>query len=133
MTLKELLSNSGDSNLLSFQFNNGVAQIEFELDELDETVQLSIKSESIFFKKETLNVCHLKLVKLSDLLQQNNGMYIPCSDFGQMMNETRERLNLAYGKKIKDYEYILQFRGYGVICAVLIENLDSISINEIQS
>lgn len=129
LTLQELISQTGDSTLHSYNFSNGVLVVSLELDD-DRNVTLKIPTTTVKGKQFPVGGnrykidrnCYLKLDELKSILKVNeNGFYVPSSDFGQMMKEIRCGASLAYGSRVTEINWLLRFIGYSptlVVCTV---------------
>jgi hypothetical protein len=133
-TLDEIVSKSGDSEFLQYCYDDGKLIVELEIDELDMLAVFNISTKtvtatSISDKDLPYRTCYINLFKLSETLTRDKGRYLPATDFPTLMKHEREGINLAYGKKVDEVEFILQFRGTEVILACLIENKGDIQVN----
>ena len=134
VTLEEIVAKSGDSEFLRYYYDDGKLIVELELDELDVLAIFNIRTKAIIAtsisdKDLPCRICYINLFKLSETLTRDKGRYLPANDFPTLMKHEREGINLAYGKKADDVEFILQFRGAEVLLACLIGNKGDIQVN----
>lgn len=129
LTLQELIGQTGDSTLHSYSFSNGLLVIYLELyDDKDVTIKIpttTVRGEQFPVEGNRYKVdrnCYLRLDELKSILKVNeNGFYVPSSDFGQMMKEIRCGASLAYGFRITEINWLLRLIGYSsalVVCTV---------------
>lgn len=132
MELEELISKTGDSELLELKYNCETNLLEFtlELDIIDEMFSFQVVTSEIRFGKiPTRNrVCYIKLTELSDKLTTANGIYIPATDFGKLMIETRQGFNLVYGKRVTEISHILSLIGSDTLFIAAIQSKGAIKI-----
>ena len=138
-TLKILISNSGDSLLEKYSYLQGILVIDLELFELDKKVRLKIKTDSLSFnnhyleKKEKFSkTCRIEFQELSNILSLENAIYVPSKDFGKLMKETRNNLNLVFGKKSTEIKYIFSLVGYDRLITCTVQDLNCIEIEFIK-
>ncbi len=134
MTIDELVLRSGDSDLLELKYdcNKNLLEFTLDVDDLDQDISFEVVTKEVRFGN--LNIrnknCHLRLISLLEELSTNNGIYIPSTDFGEFMNETRKGYNLAYGKRITEISHILILTGSDIFFIASIENKEAIKFNE---
>lgn len=139
LNLEYIIDNSGDSIIESYSYSEGVLTIVLELFEIDNRIELTIKTDSLAFDKslmklvdERLAICRIEMVELSSILTIENNIYISAKPFGQFMNECKANYNLAYGKKSNELKYIFSLVGYGRLISCLLSDLKSIEIDELR-
>lgn len=138
-TLSKIINSSGDSLLEKYSYSEGVLIVYLDLPELDKKVRVRIRTDSLSFnnyyfdeKKEYLyRTCRIEFQELSNILSLENGIYVPSKEFGKLMNETRLRLNLAYGKKSSEVKYIFSLVGYDRLITCTVSDLACIDIVDI--
>lgn len=134
MTINELILKTGDSELLDLKYdcNRNVLEFTLELDVLDQEFTFEVVTKE--FRLGNLNLrnrnCHLELVNLSDKLTIANNVFVPASDFGKFMQETRKGYNLAYGKRISEIGYLLTLTGSDNFFMATISSLEAVKFNE---
>lgn len=133
ISIDELISKSGDSELVKYTYSNGRLSIEIELDELDKLGVLGIFTNTISSDctlKESLSsrTCYMVLVEVNNVLNVKNGYYVPPAQFSTLMKHEREGINLAYGKKNNQVKYVFQIRNSEVLLACLVKNKEDIDI-----
>ncbi|NVK52547.1 MAG: hypothetical protein HWD85_06400 [Flavobacteriaceae bacterium] len=92
MNIRNLISYSGDSYLEDYFYKSGFAFLVIDMEEIEQKITLSIFSNYMFFNipKSTslpFRTCFLELIKLEDVLNTKNGIYVPSEDFGKFMKE----------------------------------------------
>lgn len=130
-----LIENSGDSILENYNYSKGALTISLKLDELNEKISLKIKTDELSFNNYFLDktedlykTCRVEILELSNILSMENGIYIPSSDFGKLMNEKKLDYHLAYGEKQSTCKFIFSLVGYERLVSCLISDLDSIVV-----
>lgn len=123
-----LVNISGDSTLLDYKYQSSILELILELDELDEDFELKIKTNivrAILPKqaKPIFYTCRLELLNLSEQLSQQNGYYIPHSNFGQMKRQVNTGVSLAYGLNINEAKWCLNVIGYERLISCIVNNL----------
>lgn len=133
-TFKELVLKSSESDLISYNYRDGLLSVTlrlYELDDLIVTVQAVTRLvRSSFSKAEELNdrTCYIQLADLTQFLETNeHGIYIPPSVFGNLMKQVRQGYYLAYGQRVRDTPYMLRFVGTMPLLVCLISNINDIS------
>lgn len=137
LSLENILENSGDSILESYDYSGGLLTIQLDSDSLNTKVRIKIKTDEIVFKNDYLNrvealykTCRIEIQVLSDLLSTENGIYMPSGDFGTFMMEKRLNGHLAYGEKATVKKYIFSLVGYDRLVSFLVSYLDCIILDE---
>lgn len=134
MELEELISKTGDSELLELKYNCNKNLLEFtlELDVIDEIFSFEVVTNEIRFGTipPRNRVCFIQLIELSDKLATANGIYIPASDFGKLMIETRQGFNLVYGKRVTEVSHILTLIGADKLFIAAIQSKEAIKYFE---
>lgn len=67
----------------------------------------------------------IELEYLPNHLNIKNGIYVPSGDFKDIM---RENYNLAYGLRIREYEYMISLKASHKIISLVVKSLDNIKI-----
>jgi hypothetical protein len=131
MRINELVTQSGDSKLISYDFSDGILVINLEVDDLDDSIVVKVPTNIVYgkdiSKKDSfLTTCRLELIELEEILNSVNGYYIPSSDFGGMMKEVRSGASLAYGQNCSQFKWLLKITGYSDLVSCLVANLEEI-------
>ncbi|AFZ28408.1 hypothetical protein Cylst_6641 (plasmid) [Cylindrospermum stagnale PCC 7417] len=129
---KELVARSGDSQLVEYQFSNGLLTIHMEIDDLDESVIINVSTQLVYGEKipsdyDILKTCRLELVELNSILNIEHEFYVPNFNFGKMMKEVNCGASLAYGRKCSDAKWLLNVIGYSRLISCIISNLEEVS------
>jgi hypothetical protein len=134
INLDSLINSSGDSILEQYTYFEGLLRITLIVPDLEKKVILHIKTNNLVFdhyylmKSEKLfRVCRIELKEIKGILSIENNVFVPSTSFGKMMSETKLNLNLAYGKKASDMQYIFSLVGYSRMISCLVSDLTSIS------
>ena len=128
ISIDELISKSGDSELVKYTYSNGR-----ELDELDKLGVLGIFTNTMSSdctSKESISsrTCYMALVEVNNILNIKNGYYVPPTQFSTLMKHEREGINLAYGKKSNQVKYVFQIRNSEVLLVCLVKDKKDIDI-----
>lgn len=133
--INHILENSSDSVVESYFYSGNFLTINLTLGDLDKTIKLKIKTDSLsinnFYlekKEELFRTCRLELRMISEILNIKNNFYMPPNEFENIMKESKQKYNLAYGKKSSEIKYILYLIGYDILLACLIKDFDCIEI-----
>lgn len=133
--LDKIIHNSGDSILEKYSYSDGILEIDLDLTELEKKVKIRIRTDNLSFNDYYVNkaedlyrTCRIEFQELIDILSLENSIYVPSKDFGKLMNETRSRLNLAYGKKSSEIKYFFSLVGYDRLIACTVSDLACIDI-----
>lgn len=129
---------SGDSYLESYSYENGFATIVLELDSIEKKVILQIKSKIMAFQVPKGNerahrTCFLELIQIPFFLNVRNGIYVPSENFGSLMKEKRQNLNLAYGLKPESTKFILSLSADEKLASFVVEKQEDISFEFLNS
>lgn len=137
MELEYIIRNNGELNLENYIYSGGTLEIDLDLTELDKKITIKIKTNNLSFnnyyidkKEELYKTCRIEIKELVNNLSIENGIYIPSSNFGKLMNETRSNYNLAYGKKSTELKFIFSLVGYDNLISCLLTDLNKITITE---
>lgn len=138
VNLEYLINNSGDSIIDEYSYSDGILKISLNVTEVDRNLMLLIKSEDLSFdsfylgdKKNIFKTCRIEIQELSKVLSVENGIYMPPTSFGGIMQASNSNYNLAYGKKKSKIKYIFSLIGYGNLISCLISDTNSITIEEL--
>ena len=132
-TFEELVSRSGDSQLIGYRFESGIATLELELDHDSSTVQIDLPTKLVF--AQTLDftddndiglLCRLEIVELTPLLRTLHGYYMPPAAFADVMKETRRGLSLAYGQKQNEVKWLVNVIGYDRLFSCLLGEINDV-------
>jgi len=133
MNITEIISKSGDAELLEYEYFEGKLIFRLRLDELEKDISFQVKTNAMTFgistlknKDIALRTCRLELKDLELTLTSQNGYYTPGPRFENLMNETKNGYHLAYGKKVKDFKYILSIVGSTILMSCLLSNINDI-------
>lgn len=133
-----VVDHSGDSILKDYHYKNQFLTLILYLSEFDRIIKFQIETNDISFNNFYLQknnsifrTCRIEINKLENSLLVENNFYVPPCNFAKVMIEAKSNLNLAYGKKVKEVNYIFSLVGYGVLISCLIYNFDSINMMEI--
>jgi len=104
--------NCAESTLLNFRYENTVAHFTVQLYENDQIISIQAATKHLYSNFSGNKAIFNPFMKnLNDCLEIKNGVYVPIADFVQLMNETRENLNLAYGLRTSQYQKFVVFEG----------------------
>jgi hypothetical protein len=136
--LEYLTRYSGDLILQEYSYSEEHLIIVLTLDEIEQDIKLTIKTEVLSFetfyleKKEILfRTCRIQIDKLLNILSTEKGYYIPDINFEKLMKQTREKYNLAYGRKSTEMKYLFSLVGYDRLISCLVSDLEFIKIETI--
>lgn len=136
--LKYLINKSGDSILEEYSYSDGFLEVIIDVTEIDKKFRLIIKSSDFSFgsfyidnQEDVYKVCRIEIQELSEMISIQNGIYVPPNSFERVMQESRSKYNLAYGKRASEVKYIFHLTGYDKLVSCLISDTNSIKIEEI--
>jgi hypothetical protein len=129
---EELVARSTNSQLLGYEFADGVLTIHLEIDELDGLYVINIPTnyvygEKISFENNDLRRCRLDLLELSEILDIDGDVYVPNANFEIMMSEMQSGVSLAYGSSCSEAKWLLSAVGYSRLLSCLISDLEHVS------
>lgn len=133
MNINELCQLSGEASLLSCSVRDYKVHVNLELYGGDK-VAIEIEAADICFfdmsqsMNPQISTCHVELIELSKVLRTDNGFYVPSVRFSDMMNETRKKLNLAYGKKASENKYSFCIKGYEILFSCILRDSEALKI-----
>ena len=113
----------GDATLVAYSMENGALRLHMESYD-DEDVFITVRTDTIRLDVSDdhtlMRYVYLRLTYLADILNQEHGIYVPSSDFGHMMQETRKGASLVYGRRLSEVKWLLSVVGSHapVICTV---------------
>ena len=129
--INELISYSGDSEFIDYNFKNGKLILSIDFKDLNRIVNIVIRTDKMAInipKTDDIvfRTCFVELKHVSDFLNTENGIFVPSSSFGKMMQEVKLNLNLAYGLKKLNSQYILSLVGNTRLVSCIVNNIDDI-------
>ena len=86
-----------------------------------DTVISEAMSEQAF-----LNTCHIEIINLKGMLEIENGYYVPCKNFNDMMKLSR--LSFLYGRDTS-FVYCISFVGYKNLLTFPVKSLSDIAFD----
>ncbi len=131
ITLKELIPNSGDSQIIDFVYKAGQAIVELDIDDDIYRLRLNTTMMALAIPEatdEAHRTCFLKLTPLEEHLSIQNSIYMPPPDFAGIMKDKRMNFNLAYGLKCSEYKFILTLMSSSPLASFVINDLESVTI-----
>ena len=138
--LESLINNSGDSTLEKCEFSGGVLSIHLKLFSSPQTVLITIETDvfscnNSYLRKreEWFRTCRIEMTNVSEVLDVENGFYIPGKTFAEVMKESRSNYNLFYGKRAEKVLYIFSLIGYDVLLSCSVANLGRIKVEYIDT
>ena len=132
MELTTFIENSGESLLLDYRYTKGTLSLYIETDDV-ESYTVEVTTDFFLFNlpvetSHAYRTFHIELISLSDVLSEQNGIFIPASDFESLMKEKRQNLNLAYGLKSKEAKYLISLKGATILCSVVLRDTVDVHI-----
>jgi hypothetical protein len=129
---EELVAHSTQTQLLGYEFADGVLTIHLEIDELDGLYVINIPTnyvygEKVSFGNHDLRNCRLDLLELSEILDVDGDIYVPNANFEVMISEMRSGVSLAYGSSCTEAKWLLSATGYSRLLSCLISDLKHVS------
>jgi len=104
--------NCAESTLLNFHYQNTIAHFTVQFYENDQIINIQATTKHLYSNFSGNKAVFNPFMKnLNDCLEIKNGVYVPSAYFVQLMNETRENLNLAYGLRASQYQKFVVFEG----------------------
>lgn len=136
MDIVSAIELSADSILKEYYYKENNLNLFLELGETNEVIQIQIECNHVVFnvsrnEEHAYRTCFIELKNLSETLKTENGIYIPSDRFGEMMQEKKQNLNLAYGLKDKEYSHVFHLSGHDKLVSCVISNLDKVRILDI--
>jgi hypothetical protein len=138
MDLEKFLNNSGDSILQKAVYENGILSATISYGESDIQFHLEIRTSILKFSEhasssnEIFKTFFLNMIPLQEKVNQNavSGIYSAPTDFSQFMKDVNNDYHLCYGLKAKEYQYLVQFKGYGSLISCVIKDKEDFDFRE---
>jgi hypothetical protein len=70
--------------------------------------------------------CSMLLIDLGQRLEVKHGRYFPPTDSKQILQDARDRVTLAYGRRSNEHRWLLNLEGEYPLLSFLVQNLDEI-------
>jgi hypothetical protein len=125
---EELVASSNNSQLLGYEFADGILILHLEIDELDGIYAINIPTNYVngeqLSENHDLRSCHLDLIELSEILDVYGGVYVPNANFEIMMSEVQCGVSLAYGHPCTETKWLLSAMGHSRLLSCLISDLE---------
>jgi len=103
--LDYLITNSEDSILKEYSYASGELTILLYLTEIDQTINLKIKTDCLSFDnhylekgEELYRTCRIEIQELLNALSVEHAVYLPSTTFPELMKDAKFNYSLAYGK-----------------------------------
>jgi len=133
--LDYLITNSEDSILKEYSYASGELTILLYLTEIDQTINLKIKTDCLSFdnhylekEEELYRTCRIEIQELLNVLSVEHAVYLPSTTFPELMKDAKFNYSLAYGKRSTEIKYIFSLTGYGKLISCLLLDLNCIAI-----
>lgn len=130
MDISNLLKDSDDSKFLEFIATQNEVRLSIYHDRLDKKIELKFPSTIYYtnFSQRSGGICYLTHNLISEVLNVDNGVYVPHQNFPTFMDEVRQGLHVLYGLRQSKYKFL--FSCYGsFIFLIPFENIHDIQIN----
>lgn len=126
--INEIFSKTGDSILKNYVFSKNIIKLEVELYE-GNILNLEFKTELLYIRnieqKKPYFTGYLDCIKLSEVLEIENGHYSCSGDFVNIMKAQRKKFNLAFGLNVKDYTHLISFLNSSTNLAFIVNENDN--------
>lgn len=128
--IEQLIATSGDSSIVAVSSLNGIVTVELDIDEFEST-RLIVRASSFFTsldpRGEPFNTGFLDLCELDGKVATENGYFVPPVALADVMKQTTQLFQLAWGKKTDECRYLLYFRGSRILFAAPIREPGDVS------
>jgi len=71
-------------------------------------------------------LCSIRLVELQRRLDIRHDRYFPPANSKLLLNDARERINLAYGRRCDEYQWLVNLQGEYTLLSFLVRDLAEI-------
>ncbi len=135
MDFRQFVNYTGDSNIKSYSFNNGTLKVIAYIDEFEKDYLLEFKTDTICIDPieehdVMTTLFRIEMIDPKSHLREMNGFYIPAEDFAGLMKEKRMSLNLVYGMRVSEVDFLICFKGYSNLLCFPVQNIDDIKFGE---
>lgn len=128
--IQHVVARSGDASITAVSSLDQVVTIELELDEF-ESVRVALRTGSFYSaldpRGQPFNTGRLEIFDVDGAIATEHGYLVPPTSFADVMNQTREFFQLAWGKKADECRHLLYFRGSRILFAAPIRDLADVS------
>lgn len=127
MDINQLVSKSGDSQLLDYTLSNGVLRLLIiSPDFSEEVISIAVPTRSIIANVPNSpdaphRTCFIELLEVCANVECNvNGIVVPSADFGTMMRQIRDGFSLVFGSRLADFPFLFRVTGARplIVCPV---------------
>jgi hypothetical protein len=129
-TLDELLARSSGAKLISYTFESKELRFQLYLEGEGQLVAVALPTDTVHGRTidpaSERTTCRIDLLDLSRYVPTLDGRYVPPPDPKRFLDHARDRLTLAYGRRVTDCGYLLTLRGKYPLLASLVRDLSEI-------
>jgi hypothetical protein len=129
-TLDEVIARSSGARLISYTFESKELRFQLYLERDGTLLSMAVPADTVHGRTISpdggRSNCRLEVFDLSRYLPTHNGRYVPPPDSALFLDHARDRLSLAYGRRITDCRHLLVLRGRYPLLACLVRDLAEI-------
>jgi hypothetical protein len=129
-TLDEVIVRSAVARLISYTFESKELRFQLYLESEGKLLALALPTDTVHGR--TVDpagdraTCRIEVFDLSRYVPTLQGRYVPPPDQALFLEHARDRLSLAYGRRVTDCSYLLLLRGKYPLLACLVRDLSEI-------
>lgn len=123
----EVMEMLSEAILTSWCYKNQSLEIHLTSDNDDEIVLTALTDTVIseaMSEEAFLNTCHIEIINLKGTLEIENGYYMPCKNFNNIMKW--RNLSFLYGRDIS-FAYCISFVGFKSLLTFPVKSLSDIT------
>lgn len=123
----EVMEMLSETILISWCYKNQSLEIHLKSDNDDEIVLTALTDTVIseaMSEEAFLNTCHIEIINLKGTLEIENGYYMPCKNFNDIMKW--RKLSFLYGRDVS-YAYCISFVGFKSLLTFPVKSLSDIT------
>ena len=123
----EVMEMLSETILISWCYKNQSLEIHLKSDNDDEIVLTALTDTVIseaMSEEAFLNTCHIEIINLKGTLEIENGYYMPCQNFNDIMKW--RKLSFLYGRDVS-FAYCISFVGFKSLLTFPVKSLSDIT------
>jgi hypothetical protein len=129
-TLDEVIARSAGARLISYTFESKELRFQLYLETEGKLLAVALPTDTVHGRTVDPSggraTCRIELFDLCRYVPTLEGRYVPPPDPNLFLDHARDRLSLAYGRRVTDCRHMILLRGKYPLLAFLVRDLSEI-------
>jgi hypothetical protein len=130
LTLDRLIARSHGSQLLSYTFESKELRFLIFHDAEEGIFEFHVPTDTVHGRTVSADprrsTCRVELIDLQERLAVESGRYLAPGDTNTMLDQARDRIGMAYGRRTSQWRWLLLIKGEIPLLACLVRDLADI-------